>query len=80
MKIVKEATKKQIEIHVLKGSMPETDKYGHKKMLEELNKLARCPNDGVFLVYKDESRETLECPKCNFEKPTPQEFGRGKTQ
>lgn len=47
----------------------ETDEYGFKAMLKEINRWATCPNDNSFLVWKDEKRDTLLCEKCGFEKP-----------
>jgi len=67
---------KEITLIALDKPMQETDKYGFKKMFSRINELFRCPNDNQFLVYKDESHETLECPDCGFTKPLPEEFKR----
>jgi len=59
--------KAKIQILVIPGPIPETDKYGHKAMLKALNEWVRCSKCGAFLKKKDEN--TFECPRCGFEKP-----------
>ena len=58
-----------IYVERLPGPMVPTDAYGFKRWFGQLNEIVRCPNDGFFLVYKDEKQDTFLCEKCGFEKP-----------
>ena len=50
------------------GKKPESDAYGFKAMLHEMNVKYRCPNDGSFLVWKDKNETIMQCQKCKWEK------------
>lgn len=50
------------------AEIPETDKYGHKAMLDAVNKQYRCPKDQTFLKWKNKEKRIAVCPKCGFEK------------
>jgi len=62
-------SKAVLEILPFEGPREPTDKYGFKRMLEKTRKYAFCPDCDSPLVFKDETREILICPKCGFEKP-----------
>lgn len=44
----------------------ESDEYGYKKMLREMNISYRCPNDGAFLNWADKEETLQKCPRCNY--------------
>ncbi|MFA5169153.1 MAG: hypothetical protein WC420_00190 [Candidatus Paceibacterota bacterium] len=49
----------------------EEDKYGNIAMLKKLNDEYRCPKCKEFLVYGDDSCQTLVCLACGFQKSAP---------
>ena len=60
-----------MEIGIIAHDKPRepSDKYGLKRLIEKTREYAVCPDCGDFLVFKDETRKTLICLKCDFEKP-----------
>jgi hypothetical protein len=44
----------------------ESDEYGYKEMLREMNEIYRCPEDGAFLVWADDGETLQKCPRCKY--------------